>query len=200
MRAIDSAQCYKIGFLTWPPVQRLLSSVAALFECRWARQLGQFSDLRLLNCPAGMIKTAWVDARIFYVLSLRLCLQHKHHLCSTGEAKRMTNSFTIKPDPGWVGCALHFSWIVLCCVCVFRNRWIKTSALAAIESVWVWKLNLLVATQAEQPAVDDGAGLITSNLTSCLMNTGTSFSGNEFSLENCGSHIQVYLNEVTWGR
>lgn len=124
MRAIDSAQCCKIGFLTWPPVQRLFSSVPALFECRWARQLGQFSDLRLLNCPAGMIKTAWVDARIFYVLSLRLCLQHKHHSCST-VSKGMPNSFRIKPNPGWVGCVLYLSWIVLFCVCAFRNRWIK---------------------------------------------------------------------------
>lgn len=53
-----------------------------------------------------------------------------------------------------------------------------------------------IAAQSER----DSAGLISSNLTSCLMNTGTSFSGNEFSLENRRSRIQVYLNEVTWGR
>lgn len=89
MRAIESAQCCKIGFLTWPPVQRLLSSMAALFECRWSRQLGQFSDLKLLNCPPGMIKTAWEATCIFYVLSLRvrLCLQQKHpHLFPTMRA------------------------------------------------------------------------------------------------------------------
>lgn len=73
-------------------------------------------------------------------------------------------------------------------------------ALLGFKCVSVLKLKLLVATQSEQPAVYDGADLITGNLTSCLMNTGTSFSGNEFSLENCGSRIQVYLNEVTWGR
>lgn len=61
-------------------------------------------------------------------------------------------------------------------------------------------LKLLVATQSEQHAAHDEVGLITGTLTSCLMNTGTSFSGSEFSLEYCGSLIQVYLNELTWGR
>lgn len=52
----------------------------------------------------------------------------------------------------------------------------------------------------EAQRVCEAAGLI-NPLNSCLMNTGTPFfSGNEFSLENCGSRIQVYLNEVTWGR
>lgn len=81
-----------------------------------------------------------------------------------------------------------------------RNRCIRASRLVGISLVSVLERNVPVATQSEQPAADDGAGLITSDLTSCLMNTGTSFSGNEFSLENCGSRIQVYLNEVTWGR
>lgn len=87
------------------------------------------------------------------------------------------------------------------CVFLLRNRCATASLLVGICSVSVLKLKSLVATQSEQPAIYDGErGLITSNLNSCLMNTGTSFSGNEFSLENCGSRIQVYLNEVTWGR
>lgn len=98
-------------------------------------------------------------------------------------------------------CCVFFFLDVFPCVCAQKNRCATASRLVGICSVSVLKSKLLVATQSEQPAIYDGErGLITSNLTSCLMNTGTSFSGNEFSLENCGSCIQVYLNEVTWGR
>ena len=85
-----------------------------------------------------------------------------------------------------------------------RNRYMRVSASASPCWGLAW-VSLEVEFAGSHPVraacnVYDGAGLITSNLTSCLMNTGTSFSGNEFSLENCGSRIQVYLNEVTWGR
>lgn len=70
----------------------------------------------------------------------------------------------------------------------------KTTHLHSNGRPW-WDLDgsgfqiLLVATQSEQPAAvltDDGGGggggrrLITGNLNSCLMNTGTSFSGGVF--------------------
>lgn len=123
MRAIESARCCKIGFLTWPPVQRLLSSVAGLFQCRWSRQLGQFSDLRLLNCPLGMIKTAWVATRIFYALSLRvrLCLQHKqHHLFSTVSKRSLPGRWEhYAQTPRWVlMCDIFFLDVFPVCFCL----------------------------------------------------------------------------------